>query len=35
MQKRKIECEFKAAKKEKDTNQINKISKYLSSNLKD
>jgi len=35
MQKQKFECEFKAAKKEKDTNETNKISKYLSLNLKD
>jgi len=34
-QKQKIEYEFKAAEKEKDINQTNKMSKYLSSNLKD
>jgi len=32
---KKIEYEFKAAEKEKDINQTNKISEYLRSNLKD
>jgi hypothetical protein len=35
MQKQKIEYEFKETEKEKDINQTNEISKYLSSNLKD